>query len=187
MGRRIIDKLVMWLRRKHPGTVFRMRDFFMEYLVRILGIVPLSASLKAKVFRVDGTVEDLGVVSTHAVTDVFVALLVDTLQAAAPSFSTFKWHGSGTGTTGELSGDTVLETPTGEARVVGTQIEGATGNIYKSVAIHTYAGTFDITEHGLFNALIVGVLADRSVFTAIGVIAGDKIQFSYELVCTSGG
>ena len=187
MSKRIIDILIMWLRRKHPGTVFRMRDFFMEYVARLFGIVPLSASLRAIKYGVDGTVADLGVVSTHAVTDVFVAFLVDSMQATEANWVNFKYHDSGTGTTGELPGDSVLETPTGEARTIGTQIEGATGNIYKSVAIHTYAGTFDITEHGLFNALTGNVLADRSVFTAIGVIAGDKIQFTYELVCTSGG
>jgi len=75
MNKRLVDKLTLWLKRKHPGTVFKMRDFFMEYVARLFGIVPLSASLGARVFRVGGSVEDLGIVSVHMVTDAFVNYL----------------------------------------------------------------------------------------------------------------
>ncbi len=187
MSKRVLEKLILWLRQKHPGTVVHMRDFWMHYLARLLGIVPLSASLKARVFRKDGSIEDLGTICTHVVTDAFVAYLVDSLQAVEANWDDFKYHDSGTGTNVEAVGDTALQTPTGEARDVGTQIEGATANIYKSVVTNTYAGTFAITEHGLFNAAAAGTLMDRSVFTAINVISGDKIEFTYQLTCTAGG
>ena len=187
MDRRIMDKLVLWLRRKHPGTVVTMRDFWIHYLCPLFGVTPLSASLGARVIRKDGTVEDLGIVSTHVVTDAFVAALVDTLQSSVAAFSDYKYHDSGTGVNAEAAGDTALQTPCGEARDVGSQIEGATANIYKSVATNTYAGSFAITEHGLFNAGAAGTLMDRSVFSAINVISGDKIEFSYQLSVSSGG
>ncbi len=188
MSKKVINALILWLRRKRPGTVIRMRDFWMAYLCPLFGIVPLSASLSARVFRKDGRVENLGVISTHAVTDAFVAELVDALQAGGvAAFDDYKYHDSGTGTNVEAAADTVLQTPCGEARDIGTQIEGATANIYKSVATNTYAGTFAITEHGLFNAAAVGTLMDRSVFTEINVESGDKIEWTYQLTCTSGG
>ncbi len=151
------------------------------------GWVRCQSSLSARLIRGDGTMVDYGVVCRRVVTDAFVAALVDTLQSAVASFSDFKYHDSGTGTNVEAAGDTALQTPTGEARDVGTQIEGATANIYKSVATNTYAGTFAVTEHGLFNASSAGTLMDRSVFSAISVDSGDKIEFTYQLSHTAGG
>ncbi len=151
------------------------------------GWVRWQSALSARLIRKDGTVVDYGVVCERVVTDAFVAALVDTLQSSVASFSDFKYHDSGTGTNVEAAADTVLQTPCGEARDVGTQIEGATANIYKSVATNTYGGTFAITEHGLFNNAAAGTLMDRSVFSAINVDSGDKIEFTYQLTCTSGG
>ena len=125
--------------------------------------------------------------ATRCVTDAYVALLVDELQASEALHSTFKYHDSGEGTTAENATDTALETPCGEARDTGTQIEGATANIYKSVATHTYGDTFAITEHGLFNASTVGTLMDRSKFAAVNVGNGEKIEFTYQLTVNSGG
>ncbi len=187
MNKQIMDKLILWLRRKHPGTVVSMREFFMTYLAQLFGIVPLSASLSAKVTRKDGSIENLGVICSHVVTDAFVAFLVDSLQATEANWVNFKYHDSGTGVNVEAVGNTALQTPTGEARDIGTQIEGATANIYKTVATDTYAGTFAVTEHGLFNASAAGTLMDRSVFTAINIESGDKIEWTYQLSVTSGG
>ena len=121
------------------------------------------------------------------VTDAYVALLVDDLQAAQAGHSTFKYHDSGTGVAAEAATDTGLGIPCGEARDTGTQIEGATANVYKSVATHTYGGSFAITEHGLFNAATGGTMMDRSKFAAVNVAAGEKIEFTYELTVSSGG
>lgn len=181
-----MTRFIEWLRSKKIGATVHIRDYITHALPSI-GVMGVSATLSARVLRKNGSVEDLGVISTHAVTDAFVNALVDTLQAAVASFSTFKYHDSGTGTTAESAADTALVTPCGEARDIGTQTEGATTNIYRSVATHTYASAFTITEHGLFNALLNGTLMDRSVFSGIGVSNGDKIEFTYELTCVAGG
>lgn len=134
------------------------------------------------------------VVRDRKVTDAYVALLVDELQSSQASHSTFKYHHSGTGTTAEDQTDTALETPVEDARDVGTQTEGATANIYRSVATITYTGTHAITEHGLFNGAgaggppVVGdTLMDRTVFSAINVVSGNAIEFTFEISFTAGG
>lgn len=124
--------------------------------------------------------------ATKCVTDVYVALLVDDLQAAQATHSDFKFHGSGTGVVAEAAGDTTLGTEV-ETRDTGTQAEGATANIYKSVATHTYGSSLAITEHGLFNVVTAGTLMDRSVFSAVNVANGEKIEFTYQLTVSSGG
>ena len=126
-------------------------------------------------------------VKNRCVTDAYVNLLVDELQANQASHSDFKYHDSGTGTVAEAAGDTALGTACGEARDTGTQVEGATANVYKSVATHTYGASFAITEHGLFNAATLGTLMDRSVFAAINVVSGNQIEWTYELTVSSGG
>ena len=180
-----MDGFIAWLRKHKVGSKVRLREWLMHY-VRGMGIMPVSATLSARVFRTNGDIEDLGVISTHEVTDGFVELIVDKLQGLAGDLGTFKYHDSGEDATGEDPTDSVLGSPCGDARTTGTQIEGA-ANIYKSVATHTYGGAYTITEHGLFNAAAVGVLMDRSVFAGIGISVGDKIEYTYSLSLTSGG
>ena len=182
----MMDKLVRWLRSKKIGTTIKLQDFMAE----IMGMVFMRGTLSARVFRVNGDVEDRGIISIKVVTDDFVEALVDTLQSSVAAFSDFKYHDSGEGIVGEDPTDSGLGSPCGEARDIGTQIEGATANIYKSVATHTYAGSFSITEHGWFNSPAAGILGDRSVFTganAINVSLGDRVEWTYQLTCVSGG
>ena len=129
---------------------------------------------------------DKRIIKDKVVTDAFVNKIVDGLQAAA-YINNWKYHDSGTGVGAEAASDTTLGTPCGEARDVGTQVEGATANVYKSVATHTYAGTFAITEHGLFDATTAGTLMDRTKFAAINVVANDKIEFTFTITFSSGG
>lgn len=152
------------------------------------GAVVLRSQLSARVLRVDGSVEDLGMIATKCVTDAFVEFVVDQLQAESSEFGDFKYHASGTGDSpGETAGDTALQTEVETPRAgTGTQIEGATGNIYKSVETITYTGTHGIVEHGLFNAATGPTLMDRSVFSVISVNDGDKIEFTYEITFSSG-
>lgn len=145
-------------------------------------VLTFKAALSAKFIGKDGTVKDYGVVSRKKVTTAFANYVVDSLQDSETSpLSNFKYHDSGTGTDAEANTDTGLGTACGEARDSGTQVEGASANIYRSVATHTYSDTFAITEHGLFSASSSGTLMDRSVFSAINVVSGDSIQFTYEL------
>jgi len=147
--------------------------------------ITATSTLGMRVIRGDGRVEDLGIVSRKKVTLAFVNDIVDALQGLATPYANFKeykYHDYGTGAVGESNADTILGNDCGEAREVGTQVEAA-ANIYKSVATHTFAGTFAITEHGLFNVVTANTptLMDRSVFAAINVVSGDKIESTYQL------
>ena len=149
------------------------------------GFLEVTGALSAKVIRANGEVEHVGVISRKKVTTVFVNALVDTLQSSVSSFSDFKYHDSGEGVTGESNSDTALGSPCGVARVTGSQIEGASANIYKSVGTITYDGSYAVTEHGLFNQSSGGTLMDRSVFSAINVVNNDQIEFTYELTANA--
>ena len=152
------------------------------------GALAFKAELSLSVYRANGDVEHLGIVSRRLVTDAFAESLIDILQVANTAFSNFKYHDFGTGTTASLATNTALELPTGEAREAGSQLEGATAIIYRTVATHSFAGTFTISEHGVFNAASAGTLLDRSVLsTTVAVVVGDRIKATYELTALSGG
>lgn len=144
-----------------------------------------KAELSAKVIKADGTIIDKGVICRRKVTEAFVADIVGALAASGDqtNFVNFKYHDCGTGATAENNSDSALGTPYGGARATGTQVEGGTADArtYQSVGTISFSGTFAITEHGLFNASSSGTLMDRSVFSAINVLSGDSIQFTYTL------
>jgi len=155
-------------------------------LSAITGIPTLTAELSARLVKADGSMVDYGVVGYRVVTTAFVNEMVDQLQAEDSTWGDFKYHDSGVGTTAEAVGDTDMETTDGESRATGTQTEGASANIYRSVGTISYTSTKAITEHGLFNASTSGELMDRTVFSAINVTNGDSIQFTYELTVSAG-
>ena len=146
-----------------------------------------EAALSAKVIRADGKVEHLGVISRKYVTTAFVNLLCLALQGTVGALLTFKYHDCGTGVGAENITDVALGTPYGGARAVGTQVQGTTANIYKSVGTVSFTSTLAITEHGLLSASSSVTLMDRSVFSAINVNSGDSIEFTYNLTLTAGG
>lgn len=132
----------------------------------------------------DGEVEDLGLISTKVVTDAGVQAIVDAFQALF-TLSNFKYHASGTGTTAEAAAQTALVTEVA-TRSTGTTTEGASANIFRTVGTISYTSTLAITEHGVFSASSIGTMLDRSVFTAVNVVNGDAIEFTYELTLPSG-
>jgi hypothetical protein len=129
---------------------------------------------------------DYGLVSCRVITNAGVAFLVDDWNNDATDITTMNYHDSGTGTVAEAVTDTGLGTPCGEARDAGTKSK-PTANQLRTVATHTYAGSFAITEHGIFSATTAGTLWDRSVFAAINVVANDKIEFTYTCTVNAGG
>lgn len=128
---------------------------------------------------------DRRVVLDKCITNDYVEFLVDQHIAESAAIGDFKYHDSGEGVAAEDATDSALQTPCGEARTVGTQVEG-TSKQYRSVATHTYAGSFTITEHGLFNAAAAGILMDRTIFGGIPVVATDQIQFTFTITFNSG-
>lgn len=153
---------------------------------KLFGAPVMLGKLSAVLIRADGSTVNYGVLGYRVVTTAFVNFVVDMLQADTTEIGDFKYHDSGVGVTAEASGDTAMETTDGETRATGSQTEGATANIYKSVGTISYTTTKAITEHGLFSTLASTTLMDRTKFTAVNVVNGDSIQFSYELTLTAG-
>lgn len=174
----------MWKIRNFPNLMRGTRDLVLS---RVSGAPVLLGRVYVKKTAADGSITDYGLVSTRVITTLFAAYVVDAFQDSTTyPLDVFKYHDSGEGTTAEAAADTTLETPTGLARSLGTRAEGATTNIYRSVATTTYDATYAITEHGLFSAETEGILLDRSVFAPINVVNGETMQFTYELSVTAG-
>lgn len=150
-----------------------------------LAKIGVNAELSARV-RHPGETEwtDLGVASRRVITTVGAGFIVDAFQNLV-ELEAMNYHDSGTGTNAESAGDTGLQTPAGPARVTGTQSEG-TSVQYRTIGTISYTTTQAITEHGIFSASTSGVLLDRSVFTAINVVNGSQIEFTYTLTVSTG-
>ena len=170
----LLTKFSKWLRHKMREAEEGMG----------MGIIEMESELSAVVIR-DGVRENLGVICRKKVTDAFVEYIVDNLIAEATAFGDFKFHDSGIGTTAEDKTQTALVTPWGGARTTGSQIEGASAHIYKSVATTTYNATKAITEHGLFNIAAAGIMMDRHNFAAINVVDTNQIEWTYNLTINS--
>jgi hypothetical protein len=162
----------------------------------VFGLVYVESALRLTLRHADGTVTDFGVVSRRVVTTAGVGFIVDAFQNLV-ELENLKFHGFGTGTTAEASGDTALVTEltteyaTDNTRPTGTTTEGASANIYRTVATLSpnAGGTIAITEHGIFDqaANSGGVLLDRSVFSAVNLVASaDSLQATYELTLAAG-
>ena len=177
-----------------------------ELIDKLRSSLVAESSLSVKVFRGYGlflkglmpreemVIEDYGVVSHKVVTTAGVNFLVDAFQNTT-EVENFKFHGIGTGTNAEAIGDTALQTEltteyTGNVRATGSQTEGASANIYRTVGTNTLdSGTPAITEHGLFSASSAGTLWDRSIFSAINLVGanGDGLQTTYDGTFAAGG
>lgn len=153
-------------------------------------------ALYGRVVKGDGKVLDLGLMSMRVVTDTGVGFIVDAFQNLV-ELENMKYHGFGTGSTAESAAQTALVTElttqyaSDSTRPTGTTTEGASANIYRTVATLSpdTGGTIAVTEHGVFSQAATGggVMIDRSVFSAVNLTAGsDSLQVTYDLTFTSG-
>jgi hypothetical protein len=162
-------------------------------LVHASGVMAVSR-LYATVTRADGRVEHLGLISSKLIVDLGVAFLVDDWDNNGQDLTTMNFHGCGVGVAAEAQTDAALGTESTTAlnpdnvRATGTRSQPA-ANQYRSVGTVTFDATAAITEHGLLSSATVaaGVLWDRSVFSAINVVNGDSIQFTYTCTVSAGG
>jgi len=161
---------------------------------KAFGVPTHYGALWGRIIRGDGTTVDLGLMSLRVVTTVGVGYIVDAFQNLVEA-ENMRFHGFGTGTTAEAVGNTALVTELttqynpDNTRPTGTQTEAA-ANIYRNVATLSpdSGGTIAVTEHGVFSAATGGVLLDRSVFSAVNLVAGtDSLQTTYDLTFTAGG
>ncbi len=130
-----------------------------------------------------GWMENVGLVSRSKVTVEFRDFTIDTLVSDTTEFGDFKFHRPGTDDTAEVNTDTVLNTDAG-LEATGTQLEGASADIYKSVATVTADATETWKEHVLNSQTGAGggKLMDRSVFTpTVSVVNLDTVEFTYQL------
>lgn len=135
--------------------------------------------LSCIVTHADGSVTDYGCISVQKITTAFRDRMVAAMQNSTTSpMDVFKYHGCGTGVTAESNSQTALVTEVG-SRVSGTQ-SAPSSDVYQTIATLTPGNTYAITEHGIFSASSAGVLMDRSLFSAINVVAADTIQFTYQ-------
>lgn len=190
-----------------PGLspeVFAWRAKNMRYYLRSLrkvaiakmtGAPVLYGSLYLTIIREDGTKIPLGLVGHKVVTTAGVTKIVDFLRANDVSTAAnFKFHGIGTGSTAEATGDTTLVTELtteytpDSTRPTGSQTNnGAT--VYRTVGTITVDATpgAAIREHGVFSAATAGTLLDRTVFAAITLASGDSIAATYDCTIAAGG
>lgn len=173
-----------WLRWQQIKSLIGV--FVVLPIARAFGLMTAHGKLSAILIRADGTRIRYGTLGYRVVTTALVNFVVDQLQTETSVFGDFKYHDSGVGGTAENASDTAIETTDGESRATGSQEEGASANIYKSIGTIAYTTTKAIVEHGLFNDPTAGTLMDRTVFSTINVDNGDSIQFTYQLTLTAG-
>lgn len=157
-------------------------------VAKITHLPVMYGQLALQVIRADGGIINYGVVTYRVVTTAGVNAIAASMlsNATTPLIDAYDFHASGTGVGSEVVGDTTLGTDSGVARVSGTPTNPS-ANLYRSIGTQTYTSTLAITEHGLFSASTSGTLLDRSVFSAVNVVNGDSIQFTYTLTITAGG
>ena len=158
------------------------------------GLLTVHGSLSARLCKRvgdsalnGGRMIDLGLLGSRVVTNAGVAFLVDDCADDTADITTMNYHDSGTGGTAENATDTALVTQAGPTtRATGTKSQPS-ANILQTVGTVSYTGTLAIVEHGLFNqAAQGGTLWDRTVFSAINVVSGDSIEFTYQCTLTAG-
>lgn len=161
---------------------------------KAMGIGHVYGALFVTVTRGNGDVVPYGLASLRVVTDDGVGYIVDAFQNSV-ELENMKYHGYGTGSTAESASQTALVTElttqyaSDSTRPTGTTTEGATANIYRTVATLSpdTGGTIAVTEHGIFSAALSGVMLDRSVFSAVNLVAGsDSMTTTYDLTFPSG-
>lgn len=142
----------------------------------------------------DGLRIPLGLASMRVVTTVGVNAIVDAFQNTF-ELETLQFHGIGTGSTAEATGDTALVTELtteynpDNTRATGTQTEGASANVFRTVGTNTVDAAVGIQEHGIFDQAATGggVLLDRSVFAVVNLANGDSLESTYDLTVAAGG
>lgn len=183
--------MFLWKLRNIPNF---WRGLWRVTAARLLRVPHFYGIVSARVVHADGSIDDYGVVSLRVITTAGVNAIVDAFQSTF-TLSNFKYHGFGSGTTAEAAGNTALvsefttQYAVNNTRPTGTQTEGDTINVYKSVASFVPDANVTVAEHGLFSQAATGggTLLDRTVFGAVSLIVGDTLQVTYECTFTAGG
>lgn len=147
----------------------------------------LHGHLYREIVRADGTRLELPVLH-NLIVNTGENFMVDAFQNTT-ELENLKFHGIGTGTTAAAETDTGCETELStqynpnSTRATGTTTEGASANIYRTVATNTVDATVAITEFCLMSQAATGggSMWSRVVFSAVNLTSGDSLQTTYEL------
>jgi hypothetical protein len=188
------SKEVAWWRFRNIPNLWR--GLWRIAFARVFGLPHFYGQLCLTVRRGNGEVVDLGLASLRVITTTGVNFIVDAFQNSV-EVENMKFHGFGTGSGSEAIGNTALGTEltteyVSNVRPTGTTEEGASANIYKTVATLSpdSGGTLQITEHGIFDQAATGggVMLDRDLFTAVPIVAGsDSLQADEQITFAAGG
>ena len=134
---------------------------------------------------------DKGLIALATVfTNAGAAIVTNRMIQAGTAPKNIGW---GTGTNAAAVGDTALQTEaaptTSGGRTVGTESRTTVTNTndnYQVTGTVTAGSTLAITEAGLFDAVTAGNCLIRSVFSAINVVSGDSIAFTFGLKFAPG-
>jgi hypothetical protein len=183
------------LRPSLSGMVYRadLARLAPEQLRKLRELLASNIDVRLLTAHFGGQVLDYGVLSRRVVTDAGVAYIVDAFQNLT-ELENMKYHGFGTGSTAEAASQTALITElttqyVSDVRPTGSTTE-ASAAVYRTVATLSpdSGGTIAVTEHGVFSASSAGTLLDRSVFSAVNLVASsDSLQATYDLTLSSGG
>lgn len=171
-----------------------LRGLWRVGVARFFNISNVYGAISLVKIGPDGQQIDYGLASLRVITTAGVTYLAADMAGGGSDINLFKFHGFGTGATAEASGDTALVTElttqyaTDSTRPTGSQ--SSSTNTYTTVATLSpdTGGTLAITEHGVFSANASGTLWDRSVFSAVNLVAGsDSLQVTYVATFSAGG
>ena len=122
---------------------------------------------------------------TTVFTNAGAAIITNRIMQAGTDAKNIGW---GIGTATPLVGDTALQTEsaptTSGGRTVGTPSRvttTVTNDTYQVVGTVTAGSTLAITEAGLFDAVSAGNMLIHSEFSAVNVVSGDSISFTFGL------
>jgi hypothetical protein len=158
------------------------------------GVGVFFGKLEVTKITKDGVYIPYGLSSLKVVTTAGVGFIVDAFQNIV-ELEIMKYHAIGTSSAAEAVGDTGLTTElttqyiVDNVRATGTTTEGASANIYQTVATNTVDSGVTIEEHGIMSDANVGsgVLLDRSLTGSVVLSASDSIQTTYSLTVSAGG
>ena len=187
----ISKEVALWRLRNIPNLWRGIRRLA---LARLFRLPHFTGQLSLTVIRGNGQVVDLGLVSLQLVTTAGVNFIRDSFLNTK-ELENLKFHGFGTGTNAEATGDTALQTElttqyaTDNTRPTGSQVSGGTG-AYQTVATLSPDANVTIAEHGIFDQAANGggSLLDRSQFTGVALVGGaDSLQATYTISFVAGG
>jgi hypothetical protein len=151
-------------------------------------IIPLWVGFAAFLSWATGDASAMALVTT-----VGVDFMMKDFADQGQDVSTFKYMGTGTGSTAASAADTDLVAPLALARVTAAQGSPAVRQFQVNGAF-TYAATATITEWGLFSSAgsglppTGGTLWDRRILNPVrDVVNGTVLGFSYTCTANGGG